>query len=119
MAGEDEDRIFAVLAYLIPLFGGIGVFLLRKGNYERFHAIQSILFWVAMIVISIALQVIAAILGIIPVIGGIFALIIWIVTMVFGLGVLIAWLFLMWKAYLKESYEVPILSAEARKLQSK
>jgi len=116
---KDEDRISAVLAYLIPLLGGIVVFLVRKGSHERFHAIQSILFWVAVIVISIALQVVGKIVGVIPVIGDIFELVLWMVSMAFGLLVLIAWLFLMWKAYLKEKYEVPVLSRESRKIQSK
>ena len=107
-----------MVSYLIPFFGGILVFLFRKGKYERFHAIQSILVWVAVIVISIAIQIAGAVLGFIPVIGGIMGFFLGLISLLFGLGVLLLWLVLMWKAYTKERFDLPMVSQEARKISS-
>ncbi len=112
---KDEDSIFAVLCYLIPFIGGIAVYLLRKSQYERFHAVQSILFWGAVVVISIALQIMEAIFDLIPVIGRIIGSLLGLVSIIFGLAVLVIWLVLMWKAYEKKRWELPVLTRQAER----
>ena len=65
----DDNKLFAALSYLIPILGGIVVFVIRKSDYERFHAMQSILFWVAVIVLSVAIDIVGAIFDLIPGVG--------------------------------------------------
>ncbi len=93
------------------------VFILRKGEYERFHAMQSILFWLAVIVVSIVIDIAGAIFDIIPVIGAIVLPILGIIKLLFGLAVLILWLVLMWKAFVGEKLELPMLSEQSRKMK--
>lgn len=115
----DDSRTFAALAYLIPIFGGVIVFLIRKGEYERFHAMQSILFWVGAILLSIVIDIIGAIFGVIPVLGGVVGGFITIIRLLFGLGILILWLMLMWKAFIGEKLELPLISEQSRKMKVK
>jgi uncharacterized membrane protein len=93
-----DPNVEAALSYLITPITGIVVFMLEKNNkFVRFHAMQSTMFGVAVFIlwnISIAL---------IPVlIGGILAPLL-------AIGFFILWLLLMWKAYNKEEWELPII----------
>jgi len=113
----DDSKTFAALAYLIPIFGGIVVFLVRKGDYERFHAMQSILFWVGAILLSIVIDIIGAIFGIIPVVGKVIVGFIDLIRLLAGLGIVILWLMLMWKTFIGEKLELPFISQQSRKMK--
>ncbi len=112
---KDEDGIIAMLCYLIPFIGGIAVYLTRKGSYERFHAVQSILFWGAVVAISIALQIIEIVFGLIPVIGKVLGPLLDLVSLIFGLAVLVIWFLLMWRTYEKKRWELPVLTRQAER----
>ncbi len=112
---ENDDRVYAVLSYFIPFFGGILVFFLRKSGFERFHALQSIGFWLAAFAISVALSLIEALFKIIPVVGKIVGILIDAVTVLFGLVVLALWVILMVKAYQKEKFKLPVIGELAEK----
>ena len=112
---ENDGRVYAVLSYFIPIFGGILVFFLRKSDYERFHALQSIGFWLAAFAISVALNVLEALFRIIPVLGKIVGILIDAVTLLFGLCVLALWIILMVKAYQKEKFKLPVIGELAEK----
>lgn len=91
-----EPNIAAALSYIIPPFTGILIFIMEKGHkFVRFHAFQSILFgftaWAAM-----------AISGSIPIVGHM-------LNSFFRITTIVLWLFLMWKAYNKEQFELPFL----------
>lgn len=113
---NDENKIIAAVTYLVPILGGIIIFLIRKTNYEKFHAIQSIFFWVGAIIISIGIGIVERILSFIPVIGDIFEIFLEIASLLFGLGMLLLWLLLMWKAYKGEMWKLPILGEAAAKM---
>lgn len=102
---EDEKRhttsippgIAAAAAYFFPFIGGLVMLAIEKEDrFVRFNAAQSILFWVAAIPI--------ALLSGIPVIGTIL-----------GLAFLVAWIFLMYQAWMNREFEIPYLGAIARK----
>lgn len=116
---DDEKRILALVSYLFPIVGGILIFLLRKGRYERFHAVQSIFFWLAVIAISIGLRILEGIIKLIPVIKGIFGVLIDVASLLFGLVVLALWIVLMWKAFRPEKWKLPLLGALAEKVATK
>jgi uncharacterized membrane protein len=68
----------------------------KEDRFVRFHAAQSIVFWICAIPI--------ALLSGIPVIGNIL-----------GLAFLAAWIFLMYQAWMNREFEIPYLGAIARK----
>ncbi len=96
-----DSNIEAALSY-IPLVG-IGVFVMEKENkFVRFHALQSIFYWVAVLIAqSIASTLTVVFIGII------------LVPLV-GIAAVAGWVFMMWKAYNKEEYELPFIGKIAK-----
>ena len=98
-----EPNVAASLSYLIPPITGLVFFLMEKDNkYVKFHAFQSVLFGV----LAYALWKISQSLFIIY-IG-------YIVEPVVSIGTFLLWLFLIWKAYNNEEYELPYLGKIAK-----
>ena len=103
-----EPNVSAALAYLIPPITGLVFFLLEKQNkYVRFHAFQSILFGIA----AYALWKISQML-VIVFIG-------FILEPIVSIGSFLLWLFLIWKAYNNEEYELPYLGKIAKEQANK
>jgi uncharacterized membrane protein len=107
-----ESNIAALLSYLLWFIGGI-IFLVlepyKNDRFVRFHAFQSVFLSVIFFIFWIFWNVImGALLGvgwfILSFIGGI----IW-------LGVLLLWLFLMYKAYNNETFMIPFIGELAAK----
>lgn len=95
-----DENIEGVLAYIFGILTGILLLLIEKDNkFVRFHAIQSIIVSILAIVI---VPVVSLILAFIPFIG-------WLLIIVLDLGILIIWLLLMFKAYQKEIFKLPII----------
>lgn len=86
-----DENIEGVLAYIFGILTGILLLLIEKDNkFVRFHAIQSIIVSILAIVI---VPVVSLILAFIPFIG-------WLLIIV---------LLLMFKAYQKEIFKLPII----------
>ncbi len=125
MAGEkatvpngvsNDSKLFGALAYFFSILTGILVYLMKKDDsYARFHAMQSILTGIAIIILAIVLFIVQIILAIIPVLGWILSLLL---GFVFYVGVFVLWLFLMWKAYSGEKYRLPIIGNQADKMST-
>lgn len=113
VASSDDSKLFGAIAYFMGLITGILVYLMKKEDkFARFHAVQSILFNVVLVVVMIALSVISMILATVTYgIGGICLLL----NPLIALGALILWLFLMWKAYSGEKYKLPMIGDMAEK----
>lgn len=103
-----EPNVEAALSYLLTPFTGIAVFVMEKKNrFVRFHAFQSILFGIA----SFVLWSIGSTLTVVFV--GYFLL------PIISLACAGTWVFLMWKAYNNEEFELPILGEIAKKQAAK
>jgi len=97
-----DENIEGVLCYVLGFLTGILFLLLEKDNkFVRFHAMQSIATFLPLFVIGFAI-------GMVPVIG-------WGIAILIGLLELILWLLLMFKAYQKEMYKLPIVGDIAAK----
>src|SRR4051794_6222644 len=109
------DNVASALCYLLGFISGIVFLVLEPYNRNRtvrFHAFQSIFFNVAWIVVWIIFGIVARILFEVPVVGWVLNSVIWAAL---SLGFLIAWLFLMWKAYNNERFELPVIGPMAAK----
>ena len=99
-------NVAGALCYLLGLVTGIVFLMIEKEDRSvRFHAMQSIILSVAVLVVSI-------ILGFIPVFG-------WLLALPINLAVGVLWVVLMVKAYQGEEWEVPVLGKIAREQVAK
>jgi len=97
------QNIAGLLCYVLGFVTGIVFLVLEKENkFVRFHAMQSVMTFLALFVISV-------VIGVIPFIGPIISM------LITALG-LILWLVLMYKAFKGEKFKLPIVGnfAEAQ-----
>ncbi|MBS1875138.1 MAG: hypothetical protein JSU00_18130 [Acidobacteria bacterium] len=114
-AGGMQDNLAAALCYLVGVITGILFLVLEPYNRNRnirFHAFQSIFFWIAAMVSWVVLLIVGVILHLIPIIGSIISLLLWLGLSV---GVLVVWLMLMYKAYNNEKWLLPVIGPLAEK----
>ena len=97
-----QPNIAGALAYFLGPVTGILFLLIEKQNkFVRFHAMQSVLTFGGIFVLNI-------VLGFIPLLG-------WLAGTLLSLVALVLWLFLMYKAFNNEEYELPVVGDIARK----
>lgn len=101
----------AALSYVLGPVTGVIFFVLEKDPFVRFHAMQSIIVSVVFIFISIILGPIGIILGLTVIFAWLSALLVGIVNV----GGFVLWLLLIYKAWMGQEWEVPILGKYARK----
>ncbi len=103
-------NVAGALSYLLgPITGVLFLVLEKSSSFVRFHAMQSIVFGVLWIIFWIALTVLS---NVVPVLGWIAG---FLISIVAGLGGLVLWLLLMWKAYQGQEWELPVAGPIARK----
>lgn len=109
------SNLAAALAYVLGLVSGI-VFLVvepyKRDRFVRFHAMQSIMFCVAAIAFSIAWSILVNIL---INISAWTAVALTPIGLVISLGFFLFWLFLMYQAYSRREFRIPIIGALAEK----
>jgi uncharacterized membrane protein len=101
--GGLTENVAGALAYvtIIPAILFLILDPYNKNRFVRFHAFQCIFYWVALVVLGVAL----AIVGMIPVIG----LITLPLHFVVWLGSLVIWIILLMKAYQGQRYKLPYI----------
>jgi uncharacterized membrane protein len=110
-----QDNVAAALCYLLGVLTGVLFLVLEpysRNRNIRFHAFQSIFCWIAIMALSIALQIVTHSFLLIPFAGWIMSASIW---SAFGLGVFVLWLLLMYKAYNNERWVLPFVGPLAEK----
>jgi len=100
---SDRSKVLAAVAYILTWLTGLIIYLVADKNdkYARYHAVQAIVFGVAVMVIGF-------VLGFIPIIG-------WILSPIYWLLVLIAIIVFAVKAYKGEKFKLPIAGDIAEK----
>jgi uncharacterized membrane protein len=108
-----DPKLSGLLAYLFGIVSGI-IFLLAEKQHGlvRFHAAQSILLTIALVVVSVVLSI----LGAIPVLGWLFAIL---GGLVFMIGAIALWVFMMYKGYQLEKFKLPFLGDYAERLAAR
>ena len=112
------SNVAGLLAYVLGLITGV-VFLVlepyNKDKFVRFHAFQSIFFNVVMIGFWIVWTILSIIMGVIGyrilgyAIGSLISTGMSLVSLVVFLAFLITWVFLMFKAYNNQRFELPLI----------
>ena len=114
-----SSNVAAALSYLAGFITGI-IFLVvepyRRDQFVRFHALQSIGFSVAIVILEIVWSLIVSVgflsFGFLFAIVGLVGFVIWLAVIGF-------WLFLMYKAYSNETYMIPAIGEWASKQAEK
>lgn len=107
-------NVAGALAYLLGALTGI-LFLVidRDRPSVRFHAMQSILVTVAWVGVSIVLMIVSFVLGAVPLVGWLVSLLLYAAV---SIGAFALWLYLMYRAYQGDEWEVPFVGEHARRL---
>jgi uncharacterized membrane protein len=96
-----DANVAAALSYLVGFVTGIIFLVVEKENrFVRFHAMQSTLLFVGIVLIDILLQVV-------PILGALV-----VVFVVIPLSAIL-WLLLMFKAYQGEDFKLPLVGQMA------
>ncbi|RQD72602.1 MAG: DUF4870 domain-containing protein [Halanaerobium sp. MSAO_Bac5] len=101
-----DENLEALLTYVLGWITGIVFLFLEKENeYVRFHAMQSLVTFLALFIITI-------VIGWIPILG-------WLISFLLSILGIVLWLILMVKAYQGELYKLPIAGDFAEERLSK
>jgi len=92
------------LSYVLGPITGVIFLVLEKDKFVRFHAMQSITVFTAIFVVQWVLTFTIILLPVVPLIT---------------IGSFILWLFLIYKAWQGQEWEVPIVGSYARKFVKK
>jgi uncharacterized membrane protein len=125
-----EGNIAALLGYIIWPVALVCVIIEKENKFVRFHAIQSLLYHAAIIVVIIVLMVVSLFLGILGMaassagsggsaIGGILGSLISLVWMVIILAYLAGLIYAAVKAYGGDWFKLPIVGNMAEKFANK
>jgi len=101
-----EENVACALCYLLGVLTGVLFLVLEpynKNKTVRFHAFQSIFLWLATVVVWIVLGIIVP-----------FSLY-FVIGTLFPLATLVLWVMLMYKAYNKERWVLPVIGPLAEK----
>ena len=108
------ENVAGALSYLLGPITGVAFFIIdRERPFVRFHAVQSIAVSIGWVVVAIALMVVSAILGVIPILG-------WLIGILLNIGLALAglgtWLWLMYQAYQGNQWAFPGLEPHVRRI---
>ncbi|MGD1090483.1 MAG: hypothetical protein ABSB35_00670 [Bryobacteraceae bacterium] len=110
-----SDNMASALCYLITILTGVLFLVLEPYNRNRtvrFHAFQAIFFGAALLAAFIAANLISIMLLPIAFVGPAIA---FLLHLAVGLGGFFLWLMLMYKAYNKERWVLPVIGPMAEK----
>ena len=120
-----DENVAALLSYIFGWISGLIFFLMEKDSrLVRFHAMQSILFNVSMFVIVFVFWILTFILVMVgaaigDVLGTIFGLLSTLLWLVFFVGILIAWILCLVKAFQGQYFKLPVIGNFAEKFSTK
>jgi uncharacterized membrane protein len=108
-------NLAGALAYSLGIITGVLFLVLepyRRDRFVRFHAMQSILYFVVAVAFGIAWRIMV---GILMSFSGWIALASVPIRLLISLGMFCLWLFLMYQAYSGREFSIPVLGGIARK----
>jgi uncharacterized membrane protein len=111
--------VAGALAYVLGPITGVLFLIIGRSRFVRFHAMQSIGVAVGWIVLAIAISIFTGIRSALPLIGwmigSLIGLLLWSIVGFAGFGL---WLYLMFRAFQGDEWEVPLVGAQVRRLNA-
>jgi len=104
------ENVAAALSYIFGPFSGIAVLIMERENkFVRFHALQSTLWFVLVMVLGWVLGFISRILSVIPLLGRLAGLGIGLILSIGGFLAIVSLVFLMVMAASGKTFKIPII----------
>ena len=115
-----DANIAALIGYPIGIVALILIFIEKENKFVRFHALQSVLWWVGMWVAIIVVAIVGTILSVALAmvsssLGSIVGLLVMLLYLVLFLGLLGGVAFAAFKAYSGEQFKLPVVGGFAEK----
>jgi len=101
-----EPNLAAALSYVLGFISGIIFLIISKDSFVRFHAWQAILTSIVTMVLGWVVDAFVSVYW-------------WRVASLWNLLVLVLFIFLIYKAYSKEKYKLPVIGDWAEKFATK
>jgi uncharacterized membrane protein len=120
-----EENLAALLSYVFGWLSGLIFLLMEKDSrLVRFHAMQSILLNVFAVVVGIVLWIVMFILFLIAtqlpsILGTLLSLVVTLIWIAFSIGLLVAWVMCLVKAYQGQFFKLPVIGNFAEKFVNK
>lgn len=120
-----DANLAALLCYVFGWVSGLVFFLIEKeSRLVRFHAMQAILFNVLVAVVAIVLWIVTFILILIgsqlpDIMGTLMGLAVSLIWLLFSVGLLIAWVMCLIRAYQYQYFKLPLIGNMAEKIVNK
>ena len=104
-----NENIEGLLCYSLGIISGF-VFLIieRESDFVRFHAMQSLVTFLGLIVVSMVITIVGMLISLIPIVGILFGIISLLINLLLPLVGIALWILGMYKAYKGERYKFPI-----------
>lgn len=101
---KSKNTTLAAFSYVLFMFSGFVIYFISKDEYVKFHAMQSIVVFTSLFLLQMALTatLIFALLGVLV-----------------NLLIIVLWIVLIYKAWVGDEWEVPILGKFARQFTKK
>ncbi len=118
-----DANITAALGYIIGILAIVLFFIEKENRFVRFHAIQSVIYIVATVVLIIVLSILSTIITLVfasidsslAFVGMLFYLLILVVWLGFFIGLILAAV----KAYQGQMFKLPVVGNMAEKIANK
>jgi len=120
-----DENVAALLSYIFGWVSGLIFFLIEKDSrLVRFHAMQSILFNALIAVVGIVLWIVTVVVLLVGtqlpgIMGGLLSLISTLFWLVFSVGLLIAFILCLVKAFQGQYWKLPVVGNFAEKFSTK
>ncbi len=116
VVGSVDANIVGAVCYLLGFVSGAVIYLIEdQDDFVRFHAMQSMLTFGGLAILSLLLDTLESLVAAVPGVGAVFEALIELAAALLGPLTVILWLVLMYKAYRGTQWEVPIIGAYARR----
>jgi len=101
-----EQNLAAALSYVFAFFSGIAVLVMERENkFVRFHALQSTLWFLFLLILRWAISLLTGI----PFLGWILGIVLFPLSIAIGIVGFASWILLMFKASQGEMFKIPII----------
>ena len=112
-----DPNVAAALSYALLWITGLIFYLIEKDNrYVRFHALQSIFFSIAVLVVFGGLGAFLALFQDVPVVNVVMGTLGFLVSFLLRIAVFAVWIMLMVHAYRGERYKLPVVGDMAEQV---